>query len=87
MHKKTINRRESGLLSRASVFALAAAVAPQFAQAQDDEIVVTGSRIPSANASSASPVATLVNVEVDIRGTKRVEDLVNTLPQAFAAQG
>ncbi|NWG92087.1 MAG: TonB-dependent receptor [Parvularculaceae bacterium] len=90
MHKNTINRRESGLLSRASVFALAAAVAPQFAQAQDavdDEIIVTGSRIPSANAASATPVTTIGNVEFDIRGTNRVEDLVNTLPQAFAAQG
>jgi outer membrane receptor protein involved in Fe transport len=57
------------------------------AQDTDDEIIVTGSRIPSANAISASPVTTIGNVEFDIRGTTRVEDLVNTLPQAFAAQG
>ncbi|MCB2097459.1 MAG: TonB-dependent receptor [Parvularculaceae bacterium] len=57
------------------------------AQEADDEIVVTGSRIPSANAVAASPVTTIGNVEFDIRGTTRVEDLVNTLPQAFAAQG
>ncbi len=93
MQKTTMNRRESGLLSRASVFALASAtiVSPQLAFAQnaavDDEIVVTGSRIPSTNASSTSPVTTIGNVEFDIRGTSRVEDLVNTLPQAFAAQG
>ncbi len=92
MHKKMINRRESGLLSRASVLALASAtmIAPQaFAQdtAADDEIVVTGSRIPSTNAVSTSPVTTIGNVEFDIRGTTRVEDLINTLPQAFAAQG
>jgi outer membrane receptor protein involved in Fe transport len=90
MHNKTISRRESGLLSRASALALASAtfVAPQvFAQDTDDEILVTGSRIPSANAISASPVTTIGNVEFDIRGTTRVEDLVNTLPQAFAAQG
>ena len=64
---------------------------PSLAFAQDDttddEIVVTGSRIPSANAITASPVTTIGNVEFDIRGTTRVEDLVNTLPQAFAAQG
>ncbi|MCB2098792.1 MAG: TonB-dependent receptor [Parvularculaceae bacterium] len=91
MHNKITKRRESGLLSRASVFALAsaAAVAPQlgYAQQADDEIIVTGSRIPSTNASSTSPVTTIGNVEFDIRGTTRVEDLVNTLPQAFAAQG
>lgn len=57
------------------------------AQEADDEIVVTGSRIPSANAVAASPITTIGNVEFDIRGTTRVEDLVNTLPQAFAAQG
>ncbi|MCB2111962.1 MAG: TonB-dependent receptor [Parvularculaceae bacterium] len=57
------------------------------AQEADDEIIVTGSRIPSANAVSSSPVTTIGNVEFDIRGTTRVEDLVNTLPQAFAAQG
>jgi outer membrane receptor protein involved in Fe transport len=56
-------------------------------EAADDEIVVTGSRIPSANAVTASPVTTIGNVEFDIRGTTRVEDLVNTLPQALAAQG
>ena len=65
---------------------------PSFALAQDDaaaddEIVVTGSRIPSANAVTASPVTTIGNVEFDIRGTTRVEDIINTLPQAFAAQG
>lgn len=92
MQKNMKKRRESGLLSRASVFALASTtlVSPiAFAQdtAVDDEIVVTGSRIPSANAASASPVTTIGNVEFDIRGTTRVEDLVNTLPQAFAAQG
>jgi len=57
------------------------------AQDADDEIVVTGSRIPSANAVASSPVTTIGNVEFDIRGTTRVEDLVNTLPQALAAQG
>ncbi|MEZ5981608.1 MAG: TonB-dependent receptor [Parvularculaceae bacterium] len=60
---------------------------PGLAAAQDDEIIVTGSRIPSANAVAASPVTTIGNVEFDIRGTTRVEDLTNTLPQVFAAQG
>ena len=64
---------------------------PTLAAAQDDqaddEIVVTGSRIPSANAIAPSPVTTIGNVEFNIRGTTRVEDMVNTLPQAFAAQG
>jgi outer membrane receptor protein involved in Fe transport len=57
------------------------------AQDADDEILVTGSRIPSANAIATSPVTTIGNVEFDIRGTTRVEDLINTLPQSFALQG
>jgi outer membrane receptor protein involved in Fe transport len=62
---------------------------PSLAAAQDadDEIIVTGTRIQSANSVATSPVTTIGNVEFDIRGTTRVEDLVNTLPQAFAAQG
>lgn len=88
MTNRLIHNNSSRFLIGASVAAIATAFAGG-AAAQDgnDEIVVTGSRIPSANAVSASPVTTIGNVEFDIRGTTRVEDLVNTLPQAFAAQG
>ena len=54
------------------------------APAQD--IVVTGSRIPSPNLSSTSPVTVLSNREFKVTGTTRVEDLVNSLPQVFAGQ-
>ncbi|SNT17488.1 TonB-dependent receptor domain-containing protein [Sphingopyxis indica] len=50
-------------------------------------IVVTGSRIKQPNLESASPVTVISNVEFKQTGTTRVEDLVNSLPQAFAAQG
>ncbi|MCB2099198.1 MAG: hypothetical protein KDE05_16320, partial [Parvularculaceae bacterium] len=82
---------KSNLMMRTSAAAVAAvsflAGGSVLAQDVDDEIIVTGSRIPSTNAVSTSPVTTIGNVEFDIRGTTRVEDLVNTLPQAFAAQG
>jgi iron complex outermembrane recepter protein len=56
-------------------------------QDQDDEdIVVTGSRIPT-NLSSTSPVTVLNSQEVRLQGTTRTEDLINSLPQAFAGQG
>jgi outer membrane receptor protein involved in Fe transport len=56
-------------------------------QDQDDEdIVVTGSRIPT-NLSSTSPVTVLNSQEVRLSGTTRTEDLINSLPQAFAGQG
>jgi Outer membrane cobalamin receptor protein len=60
------------------------------AAAQDatvEEVVITGTRIRSANIESVSPVVQIGGEEVAARGTTRTEDLVNALPQVFAAQG
>ncbi|MFN2472948.1 MAG: TonB-dependent receptor plug domain-containing protein, partial [Sphingomicrobium sp.] len=51
------------------------------------DIVVTGSRIPQPNLTSSSPVTVVTAQEVKLQGTTRVEDLLNSLPQSFAAQG
>ncbi|MGC5796213.1 TonB-dependent receptor domain-containing protein [Sphingomonas sp. NFX23] len=51
------------------------------------DIVVTGSRIPTPNLSSASPVTVLNSAEIKLTGVTRVEDLINQLPQAFGDQG
>lgn len=51
------------------------------------EVVVTGSRIPQPNLSSVSPVTVIGSQEVQLSGITRTEDLINELPQAFAAQG
>lgn len=55
--------------------------------ADSGEIVITGSRLRSPNLESVSPVTTVSGEEFAIRGTVRTEDLVNQLPQVFAAQG
>lgn len=55
--------------------------------AQPTDIVVTGSRIPQPNLTSSSPVTVLNSQEVKLSGTTRTEDLINSLPQSFAAQG
>lgn len=52
-----------------------------------DAIVVTGTRIRQANLESASPITVVSAQEITQTGTTRVEDLVNSLPQVFAAQG
>jgi outer membrane receptor protein involved in Fe transport len=52
-----------------------------------EDIVVTGSRIRSANAESVSPIVQITGAEFTTRGVTRAEDLVNQLPQVFAAQG
>ncbi|MFW2852190.1 TonB-dependent receptor domain-containing protein [Sphingomonas sp. TX0543] len=51
------------------------------------DVVVTGSRIRSANLESVSPVVQIGAAEFTSRGVSRAEDLVNQLPQVFAAQG
>ncbi|HEX6740478.1 MAG TPA: TonB-dependent receptor plug domain-containing protein, partial [Sphingomicrobium sp.] len=55
--------------------------------ASSGEIVITGSRIPQPNLTSASPVTVLSSQDIKLQGTTRTEDLINSLPQSFAAQG
>ena len=50
-------------------------------------IVVTGSRIPSPSVTAISPVTVVNSQEIRLQGTTRTEDLINSLPQAFGAQG
>ena len=52
-----------------------------------DEVVVTGSRIVSPNLQSISPITAIGAEELNIAGKARIEDVLNQLPQAFAAQG
>ncbi|MFZ4122088.1 MAG: TonB-dependent receptor plug domain-containing protein [Caulobacterales bacterium] len=85
------NRRER-LLSTS--FLLGAALTTGFAfaapavaqESGDDVIVVTGSRIPQPNLETTSPVTSITAEDITTQGVTRVEDLVNQLPQAFAAQ-
>ncbi len=57
------------------------------AEAPEGAIVVTGTRLRSPNLDSASPVTVVTAEEFALTGTTRVEDLINSLPQVFAAQG
>jgi outer membrane receptor protein involved in Fe transport len=82
-----------GIASTAVLIALSCGGAAQ-AQAQDsaasaevEAVVVTGSRIKSPDATSVSPISTVTSKQIAQRGVVRVEDLINTLPQAFADQG
>ncbi|MGK7296817.1 MAG: TonB-dependent receptor domain-containing protein, partial [Candidatus Wenzhouxiangella sp. M2_3B_020] len=60
-------------------------------ETQDDadieRIVVTGSRLmTNPNVQAPNPVLTVGQEEIEARGTVRIEDLTNQLPQVFAAQ-
>ena len=58
------------------------------AVARQETIVVTGSLIPqTGNLVETSPVTEIGAEDFDIRGALRAEDIINTLPQAFGAQG
>ncbi|HTK58700.1 MAG TPA: TonB-dependent receptor [Sphingomicrobium sp.] len=60
------------------------AAAPAEEPAKD--IVVTGTRIPSANLESAAPVTVVNSQDLKLSGTTRVEDLLNSLPSVGASQ-
>ncbi len=88
---KTNSMRErllaSSMICGAAFAALA--VTPAFAadETEVQEIVVTGSRIPTPNLTSVSPVTAIGAADIKAQGVTRVEDMINSLPQAFAAQG
>ena len=54
---------------------------------QPEEMTVTGSRIVQPNLESVSPVTAISSDDLAASGKVRVEDIINQLPQAFAAQG
>jgi len=68
---------------------LAALAAPTImaAEVPIQEVVVTGSRISSPNMTSISPVTAISADDIQATGKVRVEDIINQLPQAMAAQG
>ena len=83
---KAPRRRQCCRLTAASIAALigVARYAAALAAEPDEplvEIVVTGSRLSSANTSSPSPIVVLDNEELRHQGTARAEDLLDNLPQ------
>jgi iron complex outermembrane receptor protein len=78
----------SSMICGAALLGLSATqAAAQTTGGEVSEIVVTGSRIPQPNLTSVSPVAVVGAEEVKLQGTTRIEDLINTLPQAFGSFG
>jgi iron complex outermembrane recepter protein len=84
---KSMRERLLASTMMGSALALALSATPAFAQQADvEELVVTGSRLPQPNLVTTSPVTQVTGADIDTAGVTRVEDLVNQLPQAFAAQ-
>lgn len=84
--------RKSLLLASALATATASFAMPAWAQdaaeaadeAPAEEIVVTGTRIKSRDATSSSPVVTVGKDDMKITGSTSAEEYLNTLPQLVA---
>ncbi|WP_129782345.1 TonB-dependent receptor domain-containing protein [Peristeroidobacter soli] len=85
MNSTAISMAVRGVLSAS----LAALAAPAVLAADESiqEVVVTGSRISTPNMTSISPVTAISSEDIQVTGKVRVEDILNQLPQAMAAQG
>ncbi|HEX8234125.1 MAG TPA: TonB-dependent receptor [Caulobacteraceae bacterium] len=78
------------MICGAAALALAAPAMAQDQAAADTEVealVVTGSRIPTPNLTSTSPLQVVTDQEAKLQGTTNVENLLNNLPQVFADFG
>ncbi|HEX5648431.1 MAG TPA: hypothetical protein VFX69_02145, partial [Steroidobacteraceae bacterium] len=50
-------------------------------EAELEQVIVTGSRIPQPNLEGTSPVSLITSQEVALQGVQHVEDLLNNMPQ------
>ncbi|MFI4973506.1 MAG: TonB-dependent receptor plug domain-containing protein [Caulobacterales bacterium] len=92
MNNKTMRWRllTSSIAGGAALFALGATAA-QAATDTDTatasttvgEVVITGSRIPTPNLTSVSPIQTVTDKEFKLQGTTDAVDMINNLPQEF----
>ena len=89
-HKARERLMASTMIGGATLLALSAApafAADQPAASTVQEVVVTGSRIPHPGLTSVSPLMTVGSQDIKLQGVQNVEDLINSLPQAFADFG
>ncbi len=88
MTKKTQTGQRKSLLGGASLFvAAAAALSGAPAMAQDEEIVVTGTRITTPGVQSASPITTIGADEIALQHEPSLERILQNLPITLAADG
>lgn len=87
MQNNKMKFRSALLVSAATVAAIGlASVSMNAADDQLETVVVTGSRIPSPNLYSSTPVTSVGQDEIKYQGTTSVETMLNSLPSAFATQ-
>ena len=82
---RTNNLRSALLVGAATAAALSLSGAALAAEAVET-VVVTGTHIASPNLASTSPVVEATATDIQIQGVTKIEDLLNQMPQVFAAQ-
>lgn len=87
MQKTHMKFRSALLISAATVAAIGlSAVSMNAADGELETVVVTGSRLPSPNLYSATPITAISQDEIKYQGTTSVETMLNNLPSVFASQ-
>jgi iron complex outermembrane receptor protein len=77
----------SGTALLATMLTMGTALAQEAEPEPENEVVVTGSRIPRPDVDSNSPVNVISNEEIKLTATAETEQLLNSLPQAVAGSG
>jgi iron complex outermembrane receptor protein len=80
-------RKSLVVATEIAIALMAAPVALAQTAERVEKIEITGSRIPSPNLESASPVAVISAEDIKFEGVRNVENLLNNLPQVFAELG
>jgi outer membrane receptor protein involved in Fe transport len=91
VNKQTLTALKAGAAPLVLGFALLSSGAQAQDAGADDSssggaIVVTGSRIVAPNQTSIAPITTVSSQDIQLQGTTRTEDLLNSLPQVVASQ-
>jgi iron complex outermembrane receptor protein len=94
MHRKRVSLAVVQALSAGVIVGMAAPSAyaqtppaPPPAPEKIEKLEVTGSRIPSANLESTSPVSTITATDIAFQNPISAENLLNQMPQVFADMG
>src|SRR5215472_928394 len=90
MHRKKLSLAVAQAVGAGLIVGLAAPAAyGQGAPAAgyQEKITVTGTRIPSPNLESTSPISIISPVDIKIEHPVSIENLINNMPQVFADQG
>src|SRR2546428_2704923 len=89
MHRKKLSLAVAQALGAGIFVGLAApsSYAQQPSPEKIEKVTVTGTRIPSPNLESTSPISIITPTDIKFEHPVSVENLLNNMPQVFADQG